>query len=116
MVNNRLLSGDDGLANLFINDGKEHLFYEHYIIFPTTFSHLFGTLRETHWVITQYWRKILMMNLACSTYFDINLSYTITMCDIEDHISVLCTRTQNPIIHLIQITGEIVLSREQVEQ
>uniref|UniRef100_A0ABI7Y598 DUF1725 domain-containing protein n=1 Tax=Felis catus TaxID=9685 RepID=A0ABI7Y598_FELCA len=29
------------------------------------------------------------------------------MCEIEDHISVLCTRTQNPIIHLIQIIGEI---------
>lgn len=46
---NRLLSGNDGLANIFLafflNDGKEHLFYEHYIIFPTIFFHLFGTLQ-----------------------------------------------------------------------
>lgn len=28
-----------------MNDGKEHLFYEHYIIFQDIFSHLFGTVQ-----------------------------------------------------------------------
>lgn len=46
---NRPLSGNESLANLFLaflmNDGKEHLFYEHYIIFQDIFSHLFGTVQ-----------------------------------------------------------------------
>lgn len=29
----------------FLNDGKEHFFYGHYIIFPSIFFHLFGTLQ-----------------------------------------------------------------------